>query len=493
MTRRRRRRRSSGAKRERIELRRAQHARTDFPDELPISERVGAIQAAIERAPVVIVAGETGSGKTTQLPKICLAIGRGIDGMIGHTQPRRLAAHSVARRIAAETGLAFGKGVGVQVRFDARIDSSSRLKLMTDGILLNEIAHDRSLRAYDTLIIDEAHERSLNIDFLLGYLNRLIRKRQDLKVIVTSATINTGRFAAFFDDAPVVEVSGRGFPVEIRYAPPVDDCGLPEAVAREALHIAEGLADGDVLVFLPGEREIHDTRRHLEKALRRSRLRDWEVASVFGRLPDADQRRLFEPGHKRRIVLATNIAETSITVPRIHAVLDSGLARISRYSVGSRIQRLVTEPVSQASAAQRAGRCGRIAPGVCTRLYAEEDFDARPAYTDPEILRTNLASVLLRMHDAGLGAIEDFPLIDPPESRAVTDGRRLLRRARCGRRSGPTDENGTPHGAVTRRPAARPRAVRGGRAWLPGRRDHRRCSAGRRRPEGKAAGSRRGG
>ncbi len=429
MSRRRRpRRRPQRADPARVEARRAQAARIDYPAGLPITAALDDLRAALAAHPVVVVAGETGSGKTTQLPKLCLELGRGIDGMIGHTQPRRLAAFSVARRIADETGLGYGEGIGAQVRFDDRTGPATRVKLMTDGILLNEVERDPELRRYDTIIVDEAHERSLNIDFLLGCLKRALPARPDLSVLITSATINTAAFAAFFDDAPVIEVSGRGYPVELRYREPAPADTLADAVAAACAELAAELASGDILVFLPGEREIHDAERALTAALALSRrlAGRWEVLKVYGRLSDREQRRLFEPARRRRVVLATNIAETSLTVPRIHAVVDSGLVRLSRYSPRSKIQRLAVEPTSQASAAQRAGRCGRLGPGICMRLYTAEDFDERPEFTDPEMLRTSLASVMLRMLAAGLGPIERFPLIDPPDTRAVSDGQRLL-------------------------------------------------------------------
>ena len=404
-----------------------------YPDQLPVSARKDEIAAAIRDNQVVVIAGETGSGKTTQIPKICLDLGRGVRGMIGHTQPRRLAARSVADRIAEELGVETGRLVGSAVRFDDRTSTDTAVKLMTDGILLAEIRRDRLLRAYDTIIIDEAHERSLNIDFLLGYLRQILPRRPDLKLIITSATIDPDRFARHFPDAggrpaPVIEVSGRTYPVEVRYRPlqveqgdriidldPLD--GLADAVAEL---LAE--PDGDVLVFLSGEREIRDA----EEVLRGRRFPGTEIFPLFARLTTAEQQRAFRQHSTRRVVLSTNIAETSVTVPGIRYVVDTGLARISRYSTRTKVQRLPIEPVSQASAAQRAGRCGRVAEGICIRLYSEEDFDSRPEFTDPEILRTNLASVILSMADLDLGAVDDFPFVEPPDHKAIRDGMTLL-------------------------------------------------------------------
>lgn len=412
-----------------------------YPD-LPVSDRRDEIARAITENQVVIVAGETGSGKTTQLPKICLELGRGIRGTIGHTQPRRLAARTVAQRIADELGRPLGETIGYTVRFTDRASDRTLVKLMTDGILLAEIQRDRRLLRYDTLILDEAHERSLNIDFLLGYLRDLLPRRPDLKVIVTSATIEPQRFAEHFFGAPIVEVSGRTYPVEIRYRPlevPVvaedsDDPDDPdhEIVRTEMRDQIEAIVDaiaeleseplGDVLVFLSGEREIRDTAEAL-----RGLDDNIEVLPLYARLPTAEQQRVFQPSRaRRRVVLATNVAETSLTVPGIRYVVDPGTARISRYSRRTKVQRLPIEPISQASAAQRAGRSGRTAPGVCIRLYSQEDFEARPRYTDPEILRTNLAAVILQMAALNLGDIEHFPFLDPPDRRAVRDGVLLL-------------------------------------------------------------------
>lgn len=416
-----------------------------YPD-LPVSAHREELARAISAHQVVVVAGATGSGKTTQLPKICLELGRGIRGTIGHTQPRRLAARTVAERIAEELGTPLGETVGYTVRFTDQASDRTLVKLMTDGILLAEIQRDRRLLRYDTLILDEAHERSLNIDFLLGYLRELLPRRPDLKVIVTSATIEPQRFSAHFGDAPIVEVSGRTYPVEIRYRPlevPVsggsgahtdDEPDDPdhEIVRTEIRDQTEAIADavreleseppGDVLVFLSGEREIRDTSEALRDILRAGT----EVLPLYARLPTAEQHKVFQPHTGRRVVLATNVAETSLTVPGIRYVVDPGTARISRYSRRTKVQRLPIEPISQASAAQRSGRSGRTAPGICIRLYSEQDFEARPRYTDPEILRTNLAAVILQMAALQLGDIENFPFLDPPDKRSVRDGVQLL-------------------------------------------------------------------
>ena len=403
--------------------------RPEYPEALPVCEHREAIKQAIAKHQVVVVAGETGSGKTTQLPKICLELGRGVDGLIGHTQPRRLAARSVASRIAAELRGEVGHAVGYKVRFSDHVSPRTYVKLMTDGILLAEARQDRFLEQYDTLIIDEAHERSLNIDFLLGYLKRLLPKRPDLKLIITSATIDTARFSRHFDDAPVIEVSGRTYPVEIRYRPLVstDEDEIDRDQQQAILDAVDELAaldqgQGDVLVFLSGEREIRETA----EALRKHHPPHTEILPLYARLSAAEQNRIFQPHRGRRIVLATNVAETSLTVPGIRYVIDSGFARLSRYSYRSKVQRLPVERVSRASADQRAGRCGRVGPGVCIRLYSEEDYAARPRFTDPEIKRTNLAAVILQMQALGLGHIEDFPFVDPPDSRYVQDGFRLL-------------------------------------------------------------------
>jgi len=399
-----------------------------YPEALPVSAKRAEIAAAIAAHPVVVVAGETGSGKTTQLPKICLELGRGSSGFIGHTQPRRLAARSVAARIAEELASPLGTAVGFKIRFSDRTRPESLVKLMTDGILLAEAQHDPLLAAYDTLIIDEAHERSLNIDFLLGYLRNLLPRRPDLKLIITSATINTEAFSQFFGGAPVVEVSGRTYPVEVRYRPPLGEdeeereLDLPDAIVAAVEEAGAIDPLGDILVFLPGEREIRESAERLQ----RHKLRHSEVLPLFSRLSAADQDRVFQPHAGRRIVLATNVAETSLTVPGIRFVIDSGVARLSRYSHRTKVQRLHVEPISQASANQRAGRCGRVGPGICFRLYGEEDFANRPPYTDPEILRTNLAAVILQMLTLGLGDIEAFPFLAPPDRRYVSDGFRLL-------------------------------------------------------------------
>ena len=404
-----------------------------YPDALPVTDRKDDIAAAIRDNQVVIIAGETGSGKTTQIPKICLDLGRGRRGFIGHTQPRRIAARTVAERIASELDQKIGESVGYAIRFDDRVSETTAVKLMTDGILLAEMQRDRFLNKYDTIIIDEAHERSLNIDFLLGYLKRLLPKRPDLKVIITSATIDPESFAAHFADAdgnpaPIIEVSGRTYPVEIRYRPlefeaggkvvdqdPLD--GLIEAI--EEL-MREG--DGDILCFFPGERDIRDAMEAIEG----KKWKNVEVTPLFGRLSNQEQHRVFSEHRGRRIVLATNIAETSLTVPGIRYVVDTGTARISRYSTRTKVQRLPIEPISQASANQRSGRCGRVADGIAIRLYSEQDFESRPEFTDPEILRTNLASVILQMVSLKLGDIEQFPFIQPPEHKAIRDGLNLL-------------------------------------------------------------------
>ncbi|MBA8924905.1 ATP-dependent helicase HrpA [Kutzneria viridogrisea] len=401
----------------------------DYPPQLPVSEHRDRIAELIREHQVVIVAGETGSGKTTQLPKICLELGRGLRGMIGHTQPRRIAARTVAERIAEELHTELGQAVGYKVRFTDQVGGRSLVKLMTDGILLAEIQNDRMLSQYDTLIIDEAHERSLNIDFLLGYLHQLLPRRPDLKVIITSATIDPQRFSRHFRDAPVVEVSGRTYPVEVRYRPVIDpedpesdpDRDQVQAICDAVDELcAEG--PGDILVFLSGEREIRDTA----DALSKQDLRNTEILPLYARLSVGEQHKVFKPHTGRRVVLSTNVAETSLTVPGIKYVVDPGNARISRYSHRLKVQRLPIEPISQASANQRKGRCGRVSEGICIRLYSEEDFLSRPEFTDAEILRTNLASVILQMTAAGLGDIAAFPFIDPPDRRNIADGIGLL-------------------------------------------------------------------
>jgi ATP-dependent helicase HrpA len=395
-----------------------------FDEQLPISAHRAQIAELIQRHQVVVVCGETGSGKTTQLPKILLELGRGVGGLIGHTQPRRIAARTVANRIAEELGGPLGQQVGFQVRFGAEVSEHNLVKVMTDGILLSELTKDRFLSRYDTIVIDEAHERSLNIDFILGYLRTLLPKRPDLKVVITSATIDPGRFSKHFDDAPVIEVSGRSYPVEVRYRPPADADGvdLNQAIS-DAVHEAIADGPGDVLVFLPGEREIRDAAQFLRCA----GLLDLDVQPFYARMGLAQQTSIFRTSARRRVVLATNVAETSVTVPGICFVIDTGLARVSRYNYRTKVQGLPVEGVSQASAEQRKGRCGRIAPGVCFRLYAEEDFSARAPFTDAEILRTNLAAVILQMKALRLGGIEKFPFIDAPDRRFVKDGYRLLR------------------------------------------------------------------
>ncbi len=403
-----------------------------YPEELPVSAARDEIAAAIATHQVVVVAGETGSGKTTQLPKILLELGYGRRGLIGHTQPRRLAARSVAERIAEETGTELGADIGYAVRFTDRVGENTLVKVMTDGILLRELTRDRLLRGYDAIIIDEAHERSLNIDFILGYLKTLLPRRPDLKVVITSATIDPQRFADHFATpehaVPVIEVEGRTYPVEIRYRPlSVDlnddqiDLTETEAICAAVDELGAGIL-GDILVFLATEREIRDTAKALEKHCRPGT----EILPLFARLSAADQHRVFAPHSGRRIVLATNVAETSLTVPGIRFVVDAGTARISRFSTRTKVQRLPIEPISQASARQRAGRCGRVADGVCVRLYSEDDFDARPEFTDPEILRTNLAAVILQMISLGLGDVAAFPFVQPPDARAVRDGVALL-------------------------------------------------------------------
>ena len=400
-----------------------------YPPALPVVERIEELKKAITDHQVVIVAGETGSGKTTQLPKICLDLGRGVFGMIGHTQPRRLAARTMATRIAEELHVQEGREVAHQVRFTDTSTAQTLIKLMTDGILLAETQHDPWLNRYDTIIIDEAHERSLNIDFLLGYLKQLVAKRADLKLIITSATIEVAKFSAHFSSAPVIEVSGRTFPVTMLYRPPApeDEQELPEQVVAAFEHIQQlerqhKPAFRDVLVFLSGEKEIRDCA----ELLRRQQYQHLEVMPLYARLSNKEQQRVFEAHAGRRIVLATNVAETSLTVPGIGYVIDSGLVRLSRYSVRSKIQRLPIEAVSQASANQRAGRCGRLGPGTCIRLYAQEDFAGRTPFTEPEILRTNLASVILQMLALKLGDIEQFPFMEPPEPRSIRDGFHLL-------------------------------------------------------------------
>ncbi|HWL62005.1 MAG TPA: ATP-dependent RNA helicase HrpA [Steroidobacteraceae bacterium] len=398
-----------------------------YPEELPVSGRREEIRAAIEKHQVVVVCGETGSGKTTQLPKICLEAGRGVAGYIGHTQPRRIAARTVAARIAEELKSPLGQLVGYKVRFQDRTRPGSLIKLMTDGILLAETQADRYLNRYDTLIVDEAHERSLNIDFLLGYLSWLLPRRPDFRLVITSATIDPERFSRHFGGAPIINVSGRSYPVDVRYRPvEVEEGDETEGDEQDAIAAAvEELwrdQTGDILVFLSGEREIRETA----ETLRKRHPEHCEILPLYSRLSQAEQDRVFRPSGRRRVVLATNVAETSLTVPGIRAVIDTGRARISRYSHRSRLQRLPIEKISRASAAQRSGRCGRVGPGIAIRLYSEEDFLGRPEFTEPEIHRTNLAAVILQMHALRLGDIERFPFVDPPDGRYVRDGLRTL-------------------------------------------------------------------
>lgn len=393
-----------------------------FAPELPISARVRDIARAIDEHPVVIVAGATGSGKTTQLPKIALAMGRGVHARIGVTQPRRIAATSVAARVASEIGTPLGTEVGYQIRFEDRTSPGTYVKFMTDGILLAEIHGDRLLRRYDTIILDEAHERSVTIDFLLGWLKRILPERPDLKVVVSSATLETGRFSEFFGGAPVIEIEGRTHPVDVLYEPPDRDLDLPEAVANAVVDVTSLDPHGDILVFLPGEREIRDA----EAELVAKDLRHTVVQPLYARLSPADQARVFATIPQRRVILATNVAETSLTIPGIVYVIDTGLARLSRYDPRSGTTRLQVEGISQASADQRKGRCGRVRDGICVRLYDEPSFAARPAFTNPEIKRTGLAGVILRMKSLGLGDVEDFPFVDPPHPRSVVEGYRVL-------------------------------------------------------------------
>jgi ATP-dependent helicase HrpA len=397
-----------------------------FSPELPISARVRDIAHAVDEHPVVIVAGATGSGKTTQLPKIALAMGRGVAKMIGVTQPRRIAATSVAARVASEIGCALGVEVGYQVRFEDRTSPATYVKFMTDGILLAEIQGDRLLHRYDTLVIDEAHERSLTIDFLLGWLKRILPERPDLRVVVSSATLETARLSEFFGGAPILEVEGRTYPVDVLYEPPPGDLDLPVAVANAVVNVTELDPRGDILVFLPGEREIRETEGELRARADAGALRHTFVQPLYARLSAAEQGKVFASIPQRRVILATNVAETSLTIPGIVYVVDAGLARVSRYDARTGITRLPIEGISQASADQRKGRCGRVREGICVRLYDEQSFASRPAFTDPEIKRTGLAGVILRMKSLGLGEVEDFPFLDPPHPRAVTEGYRVL-------------------------------------------------------------------
>ncbi|AWI51823.1 ATP-dependent RNA helicase HrpA [Actinobacillus porcitonsillarum] len=400
----------------------AEQLKIEYPD-LPVSARREEILKLIAEHQVVVIAGETGSGKTTQLPKMCLELGRGVKGLIGHTQPRRIAARSVATRIAEELKSELGSTIGYKVRFNDQISDNTLVKLMTDGILLAEIQNDRYLNQYDTLIIDEAHERSLNNDFILGYLKQILVKRPDLKVIITSATIDVERFSKHFNNAPIIEVSGRTYPVEVRYRPIVEEENQDQLQGiLNAVDELQAEGRGDILIFMNGEREIRDTA----EALQKQELRHTEILPLYARLSAAEQQRIFNPSNLNRIILATNVAETSLTIPNIKYVIDTGTARISRYSYRTKVQRLPIEPISQASANQRKGRCGRISEGICIRLYSEEDFNARPQFTDPEILRTNLASVILQMTALGLTDIASFPFVDAPDQRHIQDGIRLL-------------------------------------------------------------------
>ena len=403
-------------------------AAIEFPSDLPVVQKRADLARAISENQVVIVCGETGSGKTTQLPKICLTLGRGVLGCIGHTQPRRVAARTVATRIAFELKTELGGAVGYKVRFHDKVSPDTSVKLMTDGILLAEIHSDPLLKNYDTLIIDEAHERSLNIDFLLGYLKQLLPRRPDLKLIITSATLDADRFAKHFD-AHVIEVSGRSYPVETRYRPlQVSEEGetqdIPQAVSAALDELAARALRGDVLVFLPGEREIRDTA----ETLRKHHPKGIEVLPLFARLSATEQDRVFKTGAQRRVVLATNVAETSLTVPNIGYVIDCGLARVNRYSIRQKVEQLHIEKISRASANQRTGRCGRVMSGVCIRLYDEADFLQRTEFTDPEIFRVSLASVILRMSVLELGDIAEFPFLEPPTPRMIADGYQLLLR-----------------------------------------------------------------
>uniref|UniRef100_UPI003FF0917F ATP-dependent RNA helicase HrpA n=1 Tax=Succinivibrio sp. TaxID=2053619 RepID=UPI003FF0917F len=406
-----------------------------YDEALPVAQKHDEIIEAIKNNQVLIIAGETGSGKTTQIPKMCLEAGLGLHGLIGHTQPRRLAARAVSTRIAQELGEELGHSVGYKVRFTDVTSENCYIKLMTDGILLSETASDRLLLNYDCIIIDEAHERSLNIDFLLGYLKQLLIKRKDLKLIITSATINTERFSKHFNNAPVIEVSGRTYPVEVEYMPlglqdgdeddpecEVEELDLRNGILKALKFLFKEHGRADTLVFLPGEREIMDIAAFLKKA----HLPNTEILPLYARLATAEQNKIFSPHSTVRVVLCTNVAETSLTVPGIKYVIDPGTARISRYSPRTKVQRLPVEKISQASANQRKGRCGRVSEGVCVRLYSEEDFLSRTEFTDPEILRTNLAAVILQMVALHLGNITKFPFIDPPQMRQVTDGIRLL-------------------------------------------------------------------
>jgi len=398
----------------------------EFPEALPVSQRVKEISEAILHHQVVILCGETGSGKTTQLPKICLHLGRGIKGLIGHTQPRRLAARSVASRIASELKSPLGDAVGFKIRFADKVSNQTLIKVMTDGILLAETQTDPDLKKYDTIIIDETHERSLNIDFLLGYLKQLTLRRPDLKIIITSATIDVESFSKHFNNAPIIEVSGRTYPVEIRYRPleVKDEDDQVEKIEEAILDVVKDFskAGGDTLVFLPGEREIRDIAEFLKNKL----PPHYEILPLFSRLSNEEQQKIFRGSNGRRIILSTNVAETSLTVPGIKYVIDPGIARVNRYSTRNKVEQLQVEKISQASAKQRSGRCGRVSDGICVRLYSEDDFNARPLFLDPEIYRSSLASVILKMASLHLGDVSQFPFIQPPSRRFIQDGYLLL-------------------------------------------------------------------
>ena len=393
-------------------------------DELPIFAKKTEFQEELQKNQVLIVCGETGSGKTTQLPLYCLEAGRGINGLIGHTQPRRIAARTVSKRIADELQTQIGEKVGFKIRHQDQTSEQTYIKLMTDGVLLNEMQQDRYLNEYDTIIIDEAHERSLNIDFILGYIKQLLPKRPDLKAIVTSATIDVERFSKYFNDAPIIEVSGKTYPVEVIYRPVEEEDNDSRLKAiYSAIRELSNIDTGDILIFLEGEGEIHET----DKYLRKQRLPDTDVLPLYARLSSSRQGKIFSPHNRRHIVLATNVAETSLTIPGIRYVIDTGKARISRYSVKSKVQRLPIERISKAAANQRKGRCGRTSEGICIRLYSEEDFNTRSEFTQPEILRTNLASVILQMKLLNLGDIKNYPFLEPPEDKLINDGINVLK------------------------------------------------------------------
>ncbi|MDR1745359.1 MAG: DUF2075 domain-containing protein, partial [Planctomycetota bacterium] len=398
----------------------------DFPPELTITERRDEIAAAIRDNQVVIIAGSTGSGKTTQLPKICLDLGYGATGLVGITQPRRIAAMSVATRVAREIGTSLGDKIGYQIRFQARVKPTTLVKFMTDGVLLNEMRRDRELLAYDVVILDEAHERNLDTDLLLGCIRRILPARPNFRLIVSSATLDVERFSAYFDNAPVIALEGRTYPVDVRYLPPEeeedDDPDLDVMILHAVESLTKELPEGDILVFLPGEADI----REAADTLSRSGPKDCLVLPLYSRLTPEEQQRVFQTTEKRKIILSTNVAETSLTIPAVRAVVDSGLARMKRVSDKASVERLQIEKISRASAEQRKGRAGRVAPGVCVRLYSEKDFLTRPEFTDPEIRRASLASVILRLGHLGLGAVEDFPFLDPPQPSRVQEGYREL-------------------------------------------------------------------